>query len=205
RWGYINHNVVSNVVKLKVPKRNKKFLSQQEIQKLLDSASESYIYPIILTGLHTGMRKSELFNLKWTDIDFDQKMITVQCKDDWHTKNYGTRTLSMTPILYNALKAHQQQQLEMGIKNGYVFTYRGERIRAGIKKSFNAVLRDAGLEGVTLHTLRHTFASQLVMAGVPLRDIQELMGHESYETTLQYAHLSKDHAKQQVLRLPFAS
>ena len=66
------------------------------------------------------------------------------------------------------------------------------------------MLRNAGLEEVSLHTLRHTFASQLVMAGVPLREIQELMGHQSFETTLQYTHLSEDHAKKQVNKLPFA-
>ncbi len=66
-------------------------------------------------------------------------------------------------------------------------------------------MKEAHLEGVTLHTLRHTFASQLVMAGVPLRDVQELMGHRSFETTLQYAHLSEDHVKRQVLKLPFAN
>jgi len=57
---------------------------------------------------------------------------------------------------------------------------------------------------VTLHVLRHTFASQLAIAGVPLRDIQELMGHQSFQTTLQYAHLSEEHIKKQVLRLPFS-
>ena len=74
-----------------------------------------------------------------------------------------------------------------------------------ISMAFNRLVKKAGLENVTLHTLRHTFASQLVMAGVPLRDVQELMGHRSFETTLQYAHLSEDHVKQQVLKLPFAT
>ena len=67
------------------------------------------------------------------------------------------------------------------------------------------MLNIAGLKGVTLHSLRHTFASQLVLAGVSLREIQELMGHQSFETTLQYAHLAEDHVKRQVLRLPFAN
>ncbi|MDQ1316505.1 MAG: Site-specific integrase, partial [Candidatus Poribacteria bacterium] len=53
--------------------------------------------------------------------------------------------------------------------------------------------------------LRHTFASQLVMAGVPLRDVKELMGHQSDQTTHQYAHLSEEHSKKQVLKLPFAN
>lgn len=136
---------------------------------------------------------------------FEHQLITIQSNEDWHTKNYGARTLSITPNLYDVLISHHRQQLEMNIKSEYVFTYHGEKIRAGIKKSFITVLRDAGLANVTLHTLRHTFASQLVMTGVPLRDIQELMGHESYETTIQYAHLTKDHAKRQVLKLPFAN
>ena len=65
-------------------------------------------------------------------------------------------------------------------------------------------MRKARLPGVTLHTLRHTFASQLAMASVSLKEIQELMGHQSFETTLQYAHLSEDHIKRQVMKLPFA-
>ena len=68
----------------------------------------------------------------------------------------------------------------------------------------NIAVAKAGLQNVTLHTLRHTFASQLAIAGVPLRYVQELMGHQSFQTTLQYAHLSEEHVKKQVLRLPFA-
>ena len=79
------------------------------------------------------------------------------------------------------------------------------KLKATVKKSLRTVLREADLDGVTLHTLRHTFASQLVMAGVSLRKVQELMGHQSFETTLQYAHLSQDHAKQEVLKLPYAA
>jgi hypothetical protein len=81
----------------------------------------------------------------------------------------------------------------------YVFTYEGRRIRWGVDVGFNTIKRKAGLEDITLHTLRHTFASQLVIAGVPLRYVHELMGHQSFETTLQYAHLSEEHVKNQVL------
>ena len=55
-----------------------------------------------------------------------------------------------------------------------------------------------------MHTMRHTLASQLAIAGVPLRDIQELMGHQNFETTLQYAHLSEEHVGKQVLKLPYS-
>jgi integrase len=190
---------------MKLSKNNPRYLSQSEIERLLDCAKEFYVYPLLVTALHTGMRKSELFNLTWNDIDFEQKTVAIQSKPDWHTKNYKPRVLQMTPVLYSVLKEHRHFQLELGYKLNYVFTYEGNRINASIAKSLNRVLDKAGITGVTLHTLRHTFASQLVLAGVSLREVQELMGHQSYETTLKYSHLSEEHVKKQVLRLPYGN
>lgn len=204
QWRYIDKNVVSNVERMRVPEKPKRYLTQKEIQRLTEAAKGSYIYPLIMTALHTGIRKSELLNLKWTDIDFDQCIVTVQAKEDWHTKNYKSRTLQLTPALYDVLREHRKKHLGSGVQSEYVFTYCGRRIRCHIRKSHKTVLRKAKLSGVSLHTLRHTFASQLAMAGVSLKEIQELMGHQSFETTLQYAHLSDDHVRRQVLKLPFA-
>ena len=204
RWRHIEHNPVSSVEKMRVPKRPPRFLSLEEIDRLLEASRESHIYPILMTALHTGLRKSELLNLRWSDIDFDQCTITVQPKEDWNTKNYKSRTISLTPVLYETLKEHWKQRSRPGIKSDYVFTYQGERIKRGIRDSLRTAVAKAGLQNVTLHILRHTFASQLAIAGVPLRYVQELMGHQSFQTTLQYAHLSEEHVKKQVLRLPFA-
>jgi len=205
RWGYIEQNVVSSVARMKYPQKSLRFLNQNEINTLLEAAEGSHIFPIIVAALHTGMRKSELFNLKWPDVDFSQQTITVQAKDDWHTKNYKSRTLQMTPVLYKVLMEHKKEQAEIGNRSEYVFTYNGQKIKYDIRDSLRTALKKAGLKGVTLHTLRHTFASQLVMAGVPLKDVQELMGHLSFQTTLQYVHLSAEHVKNQVMRLPFAN
>ncbi len=102
------------------------------------------------------------------------------------------------------LQEHWGQLPQLGIRSAYVFTYQGERIKRGIRDSLRTTVAKAGLQNVTLHTLRHTFASELTIAGVPLRYVQELMGHQSFQTTLQYAHLSEEHVKKQVFRLPFA-
>ena len=83
RWRYVEKNVAEQVEKPKLIKNSARFLSQYEIQKLIEGARGSHIYPLIVTALHTGMRKSELLNLKWSDIDFDQGTITVQSKKDW--------------------------------------------------------------------------------------------------------------------------
>jgi integrase/recombinase XerC/integrase/recombinase XerD len=155
------------------------------------------------------MRKSELFNLQWPDVDFENREINIQPKDDWHTKNYKPRKAFMTPALYETLIQHRSLCEKQGIKSDYVFTYRGKRLRQGIDRTLAKAVEKAGLHkngkpNVTLHTLRHTQASQLAIAGVPLRYIQELMGHQSFETTLQYAHLSEEPIRKQVLRLPFS-
>jgi site-specific recombinase XerD len=207
RWRYIEKNVVDNVEKPKLIRNPPQFLSQEEIRKLIGSAQGSHIFPLIVTAIHTGMRKSELLNLKWSDIDFAQGTITVQSKDDWHTKSYRSRTAQLTPFLRDVLLQERQRLHNEEISCPYVFTWKGERIKQDIRRSFRRVLKNAGLEnsGVTLHTLRHTFASQLVMAGVNLREVQQLMGHQDYSTTLRYAHLSEDHVKRQVLKLPFAN
>jgi len=201
----VDKNVVSSVDKMKVPEKPHRFLNQEEIRRLVEATRGSHIYPIIVTALHTGMRKSELLNLKWADVDFDHGTVTVQAKADWHTKNYRSRVLQLTPMLYEVLREQRDRQSELGFQSGYVLTYQGERIKRGIRDSLRTAVRKAGLQNVTLHTLRHTFASQLVMAGVSLKEAQELMGHRSFQTTLQYAHLSEDHVKKQVLKLPFAN
>lgn len=209
RWRYIErnvvaNNVVANVEKMKVPQRYPRFLNQDEINKLLEAIGDSHLYPLVVTAIHTGMRKAELLNLKWYDINFRRRTVTVQAKDDWHTKNYRSRTLQMTPMLHRILKEHIKTQKQLGFESEYVFAYQGKKVKWGNDVTFNRLVKKTGLKNVTLHTLRHTFASQLMMAGVPLRDVQELMGHRSFETTLQYAHLSEDHVRSQVLRLPFA-
>ena len=136
--------------------------------------------PLLVTALHTGMRKSELLNLKWSDIDFDQQTVTVQAKDDWHTKNYRSRTIQLTPVLYDVLQAHRKEQRAKRYRSVYIFTYNGKRIKRGVRDSLRAVLKKAKLRDVTLHTLRHTFASQLVMAGVEIAVCQWL--RKSYAT-----------------------
>jgi len=209
RWGYADQNPVSSVEKLKVAKRFPRYLSLEEIDRLLDACSRMYIYPIVMTAIHTGMRKSELLNLWWSDVDFENREISIQPKKDWHTKNYRSRKAYMTPALYETLSEHRRLHVRNGIKNDYVFTYKGKRIKNGIDTSLAKAVGKAGLKdkdqgNVTLHTLRHTLASQFAMSGIPLRDIQELMGHQNVETTLQYAHLSEEHLRKQVLRGPFS-
>lgn len=161
----------------------------------LDNCS-GYTYAIVATALLTGMRRSELFNLEWSDIDFRNRAITVNNKEDWHTKNYEPRTIPMNDFLYGILI-----KLPHHISSSYVFFKPdGSRFR-DIGARFKRVLKRAGLPDIRFHDLRHTFASHLVMAGVDLPTVQKLLGHRDIKTTMRYAHLASDHLRSAVERL----
>ena len=88
----------------------------------------------------------------------------------------------------------------MDLDTGIIYvlsTKSGERVFdcSNLRKLYEAAVKNAKLEDVNFHTLRHTFASHLAMAGVDLKTIQELLGHQTFEMTLRYAHLSPHHKK----------
>lgn len=103
QWKYVAENPLVNVNRLKVSQKNFRFLSLGEIDLVLDS-SPDYLRPIILTAIHSGLRKSELFRLEWSDVDFERNCITVTAKGKEHTKNYKNREIHMTKQLAECLR-----------------------------------------------------------------------------------------------------
>ena len=83
------------------------------------------------------------------------------------------------------------------LNSKYVFTYEGEPVKE-VKKSFKTALRDAEIQDFRFHDLRHTFASQVIMRGGTLKDVQELLGHKTMTMTLRYAHLTQEHKRKAV-------
>ncbi len=172
-------NPVQQVEFLRVDNRRLRFLEKGEITTLLRLCDRK-IAPILVMAICTGMRRGEIVDLKWADIDFNNRMIHVL-----NTKSGKPRQI---PINNNLL------MILRGLARN------GERVfdSQNLRKLFESAVRLAGLNDVTFHTLRHTFASQLAMSGIDLRTIQELMGHQSFEMVLRYAHLSADHKRQAV-------
>jgi site-specific recombinase XerD len=200
KWGYAKENPARGVKPLKEDNHKKpRFLSKEEINKLLDN-SGSDLYPIFYTFLYTGMRKSELENLEWDDVDFDRKRVKIRIKDGWRPKT-SEREIPISNGLLELLKNHKKET-----KNGrYVFHKNGERIEPNnLRKKLISVARRCGLKDLTkLHTLRHTFASQLVMSGVDLPTVKKLMGHADIETTMIYSHLADEHIDKAIDKLNF--
>ena len=201
-WGYFEgENPTSKVKKPKADNRRIRFLTKEESSALLAELKRrsQQTYEIAYLSLYTGMRASEIFNLKWSDIDFNNDIIHI--KDP---KSGENRTAYMTKSIkqllnerYNRLKPNSDE-LVFKAKNGGKITR--------ISKAFERAVKKLGLnDGITdprdkvvFHTLRHTFASWLVMKGTPLYTVKELLGHKTLAMTERYSHLAPDSKRKAV-------
>jgi integrase len=186
-WHKADHNPVLKVKLFKENNQRVRYLEKEEIEKVLRN-SRGILKPIVITALNTGMRKGEIFNIKWHNIDFRRNIINI-----YDTKNSETRTIPINDMVKTALIRVRKHP-----ESPYVFSRPdGEPIK-DIRKSFFTALKKSGIVNFHFHDLRHTFASHLVMAGVDLNTVRELMGHKSLDMTLRYSHLSPDHKKRAV-------
>jgi integrase len=175
---------------LKCPPPKTDYLSFDESELLLSHA-DGVTREIILTALKTGMRLGELIGLQWASIDWHNKLIIVQHSWSQYAKALGSpksnrvRHVGMTTDLYEMF-------LKSKKSTGFVFLdAKGEHFNQHrLGRSLAAVCKKAGLRHIGWHTLRHTFASHLVMRGAPVPAVQELMGHATIDMTMRYTHLA---------------
>lgn len=187
-WGLFDGlNPASKVKFLKVDNKRTRYLEKDEIARLIESCG-LHLRPIVVIAINTGMRKSEIFGLRWEDINFNEQMIQLL-----KTKNNKIRNIPMNTVVLGTLKALKETS-----KSPYVFPSHKRGPITYAKTAFASALKRAGIENFRFHDLRHTFASQLVMAGVDLNTVRELLGHSDLTMTLRYAHLSCDHKRQAV-------
>ena len=199
-WRYCADNPTEGVKFFKITKTQEpRFLSKKECEKLLSNCGED-LYPIFFTFLSTGMRRGELLNLEWRDVDFVRKRIKIRAKEDWQPKT-SERNIPMNDSLLKVLKKHREIS-----KGRLVFTNGdGKKIHKNdLRKELMKITERCGFSDVTkLHSLRHTFASHLVMSGVDLPTVKKLMGHSDIDTTMIYSHLADEHVDKAVEKLEF--
>ena len=171
---------------LKENNKRMRFLTEDEIKSLLDACNDSLI-PIVECALNTGMRKGEILGLRWDQIR--NGFIYLD-----KTKTNEARQIPVNDSLEMLFKRIRRKQ---HLTSRYVFTYRGKRVDS-VKTAFNAAVRRAGIVDFRFHDLRHTFASQLLMKGGTLKDVQELLGHKTMTMTLRSAHLTQEHKRKAV-------
>jgi len=183
---YLDKNPTEKIRIKAEPNEIERFLSDDERLRLLEACEKSSwdkMYLLVLLAITTGMRKSELINLRWTDIDFDKGLASL--KD---TKNGQKRINPIPAVALNELKIFRQ------IGNGLIFFSPNNSEKPfDFRKQWDIVRRNANIIDFRFHDLRHTAASYLVMAGATLHEAGQILGHKSEQTTKRYAHLSTNH------------
>lgn len=202
--GLIGSNPIANFKPLKVRQRRfRRILSGEEIDRLLQAPSPAY-RPVWYTFLTTGLRKAELVNLTWEDIDWESKEIKVQSKEGFSTKTGEIRRMPIVDGLYKTLK-----ELKGKSRSQYVFTNSlGNPLRNNLLREFKATLKRAGLssKGLDIHALRYSFISHLIRQGANPKVVQRLAGHKSIQMTMNiYAQVLPQDETQAVSKLPYAS
>lgn len=156
---------------------------REPMPSLLVLPFTDHLKPMVLVSLNTGMRRGELFDLKWSAVNFDTKTITVAGAT---TKTSDTRHIPMNKETISVLEAWKKQVS----KSPYVFPGQGGGRFEDVKSAWLKLLERAQIDGFRWHDMRHDFASRLVMAGVPLNTVRDLLGHADIKMTLRYAHLA---------------
>ena len=202
RSGLCRGNPVNGLTTVKVTdSKQPRFLTYDECDLLFKSCDD-LLYPVFFTFLNTGLRLGELINLQWADIDFSRRKLIVRKKEFW-TPKAGEREIPLSSGLFTLLKDIMPQGVT---KTDFVFPGKdGGKLKRKLRKDHIRVAQQAGLDDVTkVHSLRHTFASHLVMKGVDLPTVQKLLGHSDIKTTMIYAHLAPDHLVDAVDKLEFS-
>jgi integrase len=203
RLGLVPTNPVKGIPKIRETGQRLAFLSPAEEQAVRDALPER-LRPAFTVAVHTGLRFSEQASLRWRDVDVLSNTITVEL-----SKNGRPRRVPMNATVRTALVDLASRRIRPNDPDEQLFplSYRQTAIlfTQAVERA-RGVLRDGGqdpnrLEGVSWHTLRHTFASRLTMAGVDLRTVAELGGWRTLAMVQRYAHLSPAHLQAAVERL----
>ncbi len=199
KQGMCKENSAKDVTTLKVnDSQIPRFLTFKEADSFLSNCDDEH-YPVFFTFLNTGLRLGELLNLQWLDIDFNRRKLIVRKKTFWVPKT-GEREV---PLNDGMMKLLGKMKLKNQKKKDFVFPYPyRESMGKRLRKALRQTAAKSGIDDFTrIHSLRHTFASHLVMRGVDLPTVQKLLGHSDIQTTMIYSHLAPDHLSDAVNKL----
>jgi integrase len=201
RWGILPTNPMDRVVLPKAEKKEPRALDKECLRKLLDAVSGTSLFSLFVTAASTGCRRGELLALEWRDIDFQTGMITVsksleQTKNglrikttkSGHARRFLLPSVALAVLLEHRRNQQQQNRSEAAHRDiGLVFCspdgayYKPDQISSRIAE----IMTKAGLPGISLHSLRHTHASQLLSQGVPIPTVSKRLGHANPSITLR--------------------
>lgn len=187
RTNKMSNNPIAHMQRYKINQKEPRFLQQGEVRQLLEACVGTKIDMVVPIAIYTGMRQGEIMRLNWSDIDFQNKVISVRL-----SKPGKFRKVPLHEDLAALLKARAKKSGV--IFNGTVRTLEWEFFK--IKRD-----RIKDVEDFRFHDLRHTFASLLIKSGVDIYTVSKLLGHGQVTTTQIYSHLYQEHVQDAVSKL----
>jgi integrase/recombinase XerD len=185
--GYLEHEVLTRRIQIKLPERLPRVIEPADVKQLLGVIDRVRDRALLLMLLRTGMRIGELLHTTMDEVNMQESKVTV-----YQAQKTGTgRVVYFSSDAKDAVAAWLRQR-----NPAAAFLFHGYGLQrltyAGAREIFRKYLRKAGLvdKGYSLHCLRHTFASELLNAGMRLECLQKLLGHTSVEVTRRYARLT---------------
>lgn len=192
-WQWCEDNPLRKVRKPKEPRGRERYLSDAERTKLLDACRQSNsadLYTVVVLALSTGMRRGEIMSLRWGQIDFEQRRITL-----YMTKNGEQRAVPLVSHAYDLVSARSKVRR---IDNDMLFPGKTPGTPVELKKSWATALATASIANFRFHDLRHSAASYLAMNGASLIEIAAVLGHKTLQMVKRYSHLSDEHTQRVV-------
>ena len=190
-WGVTDQSPMKGIKFLPENNARLRYLSLKECDRLIQACKAPHLRAIVTIALHTGMRSGEIRSLQWRDLDFDTGFLIVR-----DSKNGEARHVPMDSTVIAILRNWPRT-------TGSEFTFNnnaGKRL-GWVQHGWRKALGRAGLTDLHFHDLRHTFASQWMMAGGDLYVLKSILGHKSIAMTQRYAHLSPAYKKAMVERM----
>lgn len=189
-WEVLEDNPCRKIKLFRENNTRDRFLSREEFNRLLTEC-KGELLQLVTIAVHTGLRKGEIMGLKWNDIDVTRKLIYVRRsgKFAYSTKSSKNRVVPMNDVVCNTFLSILKHP-----DSDYIFdnTHRN---------AFKTALKRSKIEDFRFHDLRHTFASYLAMASVPINTIKDLLGHSTINITMRYSHVTPEHKAASVEKL----
>ncbi len=190
-WGWVDDEtlrIVRKVKMLKEPAGRLRYLTPEEVRRLLKECKSPYLRAIVTVALNTGMRRGEILALTWENVDLRNGYILVG-----QSKNGERREVPINAPVREVLSGIVRR-----LDSSYVFHDAKGRAMKEVRHSFERACRLAGIHGFRFHDLRHSAASFMAMSGVDLMAIKQVLGHKTIAMTVRYSHLSPGHLRNAV-------